>query len=123
MRYAWASGSLSIGIDAGSVGTIGAHRGSNRKERAMTGKERATFRSQANQITAIFQIGKDNITPQLTQAVDAALTKRELIKLSVLETSEQSAKEAAQTLSERTGSEVIQCIGRKFVLYRKKPEE
>ena len=89
----------------------------------MTGKERATFRSQANQITAIFQIGKDNITPQLTQAVDAALTKRELIKLSVLETSEQSAKEAAQTLSERTGSEVIQCIGRKFVLYRKKPEE
>ena len=31
----------------------------------MTGKERAEFRKQANQLTAIFQIGKDNITEPL----------------------------------------------------------
>ena len=89
----------------------------------MTGKERAAFRKQANTLTAIFQIGKDNITDTLVEAVDAALKKRELIKLSVLETSELSAKEAAAQLAEATGAEVIQCIGRKLVLYRQKEEE
>ena len=89
----------------------------------MTGKERAELRKQANTITAIFQIGKDNITEPLIEAVDAALKKRELIKLSVLETSELSAKEAAEQLAGATGAEVIQCIGRKLVLYREKEEE
>ena len=39
----------------------------------MTGKERAEWRKQANTLSAIFQIGKDNITPPLIEAVDAAL--------------------------------------------------
>lgn len=89
----------------------------------MTGKERAEFRKQANTLPAIFQIGKDNITDALTEGVDAALSKRELIKLSVLQTSELSAREAAQLLAAATGADVIQCVGRRFVLYRKKPEE
>ena len=89
----------------------------------MTGRERAELRKQANTLTAIFQIGKENITEPLIDAVDAALKKRELIKLSVLETSELSAKEAAEQLAEATQAEVIQCIGRKLVLYREKEEE
>ena len=89
----------------------------------MTGKERAEWRKQANTLPAIFQIGKDNITEALTEAVDGALKKRELIKLSVLETSELSAKEAAQALSEKLDAEIIQCIGRKFVLYRYNPDK
>lgn len=89
----------------------------------MTGKERAELRKQANTLTAIFQIGKENITEPLIEAVDAALKKRELIKLSVLETSELSAREAAEQLAGATGAEVIQCIGRKLVLYREKEEE
>ena len=89
----------------------------------MTGKERAELRKQANALTAIFQIGKENITEPLVEAVDAALKKREIIKLSVLETSELSAKEAAEQLAAATGAEVIQCIGRKLVLYRQKEEE
>ena len=89
----------------------------------MTGKERAELRKQANALTAIFQIGKENITEPLIEAVDAALKKRELIKLSVLETSELSAKEAAEQLAAATDAEIIQCIGRKLVLYREKEEE
>lgn len=89
----------------------------------MTGKERAEWRKQANTLPAIFQIGKDNITDALTEAVDGALKKRELIKLSVLETSELSAREAAQELADRLEAEIIQCIGRKFVLYRENPEK
>lgn len=89
----------------------------------MTGSERAELRKAANTLTPVFQIGKGDITDNLVEAVDAALKKRELIKLSVLETATVTAKEAAETLAEATSAEVIQCIGRKLVLYRKKEEE
>ena len=89
----------------------------------MTGKERAEWRKQANTLPAIFQIGKDNLSDALIEGVDAALKKRELIKLSVLETSDLSAHEAAGLLAEKLQAEVIQCIGRKFVLYRERPDE
>lgn len=89
----------------------------------MTGAERAAFRKAANTLKPIVQIGKEDIGDNLVAGVDAALIKRELIKLAVLETSALSAREAAALLAERTGAEIIQCIGRKFVLYRKKPEE
>ena len=89
----------------------------------MTGAERAVFRKAANALKPIFQIGKEDIGENLMSSVDAALNKRELIKLAVLEMSTLTAREAADRLSETLGAEVIQCIGRKFVLYRKKPEE
>ena len=89
----------------------------------MTGAQRAEFRTAANTLKPIFQIGKEDIGENLIKSVDEALAKRELIKLAVLETSSLSAKEAAADLAERTGAEMIQCIGRKFVLYRQKPEE
>ena len=88
----------------------------------MTGKERAEIRKGANTLTAIIQIGKDGIAENLIQTVDGALRKRGLIKLSVLESCELTAKEAAGLLAEATNAEIIQCIGRKLVLYRE-PEE
>ena len=89
----------------------------------LNGKQKRYLRALAVNENAIFQIGKENITEPLIEAVDAALKKRELIKLSVLETSELSAREAAEQLAGATGAEVIQCIGRKLVLYREKEEE
>ena len=89
----------------------------------MTGKERAEFRKQANTLNAIFQIGKGEISDSMLDSIDEALEKRELIKISVLDTADLSAKDAAEMISAATGSEVIQCIGKKFVLYRKKQEQ
>jgi len=89
----------------------------------MTGAERAVFRKAANTLKPIIQIGKEDIGENLVKTADEALAKRELIKLAVLETSTLSTKEAANTLAAALGADVIQCIGRKFVLYRKKPEE
>ena len=89
----------------------------------MTGKERAGYRKQANTLQPIFQIGKGDIGDAMIEAIDAALEKRELIKISVLETSGLTARDAAEVLSVATGAEVIQCIGRRFVLYREKQEE
>ena len=69
-------------------------------------------------LDSIFQIGKASLTPQLTDAVRDALDARELIKVSVLKNCADDPKELANLIAERTGSEVVQVIGKKIVLYR-----
>ncbi len=89
----------------------------------MNGAQRAEFRKLANTLKPIFQIGKEDIGENLIKSVDEALNKRELIKIAVLESCSLETKDAAGKLAEALGAEVIQSIGRKFVIYRKKPEE
>jgi len=89
----------------------------------MNGAQRAEFRKLANTLKPIFQIGKEDIGENLIKSVDEALNKRELIKIAVLESCSLDTKDAAGKLAEALGAEVIQSIGRKFVLFRKKPEE
>ncbi|QFJ55619.1 YhbY family RNA-binding protein [Pseudobutyrivibrio xylanivorans] len=89
----------------------------------MTNKQRAYLSSLAADMSPILQIGKASLTPEYTNAVDEALEARELIKINVLKNCFDDPKEIAQTLSERTHSEVVRVIGRKIILYRaaKKP--
>jgi RNA-binding protein len=81
-------------------------------------KQRAYLRSLANDIDTIMQIGKGGISEPLVKTISDALEARELIKLKVLENCELTVREAANALAEQTGSEVVQVIGTKLVLYR-----
>ena len=84
----------------------------------MTTKQRAYLKGLAMNLDPIFQIGKSSLTPELTQAVLEALEARELIKISVLKNCLDDSCDLAQTLAERTHSEVVQVIGKKIVLYK-----
>jgi len=89
----------------------------------MTSKERAHFRSLANTMQPIFQIGKNGVSENTVKQIDDALEARELIKITVLETSGEDVREVAHELAREVGAEVIQVIGSKFVLYRKSKKE
>ena len=89
----------------------------------MNTKQRAFLKSIAMTTDPIFQIGKSSLTPELTDAVGEALDKRELVKISVLQNCMDDPKEMAQTLADRTHSEVVQVIGKKIVLYKQAKEE
>ncbi len=84
----------------------------------MTSKERAYLKGLAMKIEPIFQIGKGRISPELTEAIREALEARELIKISVLNNCLEEPKMLAAVLSERTGAEIVQVIGKKIVLYK-----
>lgn len=91
----------------------------------MTSKQRAYLRSLASSIQPIFQVGKGEITDNMTEQISNALEARELIKLHVLDNSPYSPAEAAEIIANKTDSEVVTTIGSKFVLYRrseKKPK-
>ena len=84
----------------------------------MTSKQRAMLRGMANTLQPILHVGKDGVTDNIVQQAWEALEARELIKGTVLETSPQSAREVIAQLCERTHAEPVQCIGRRFVMYR-----
>ena len=85
----------------------------------LTSGERAKLRSLASTMSPVTQIGKGGINDNLITTVSDALEARELIKLSVLETSEYTPREAAETLAEAVNAAVVGVIGRKLVLYRR----
>ena len=89
----------------------------------LTSKQRAYLGGCASTLDPIFQIGKASLTPQMTQAIRDALHARELIKISVLKNCTDDPKELARILAERTGSQVVQVIGKKIVLYKLNPEK
>ena len=89
----------------------------------MNSKQRAYLRKMSADLEPIFQVGKSSVTPELTTAVSEALLARELIKLSVLKNCPYDCREVAETIAERTRSEVVMVIGRKFVLYKNNPNE
>ena len=90
---------------------------------SLTSKQRAALRGMANTMEPVFQIGKGEIDETLIKGVEDCIKARELIKLKVLENSEYDAREAADILCEAIHAECVPVIGRKFVLFRKKPKE
>ena len=84
----------------------------------MTSKQRSYLKGLAMNIEPIFQVGKSSITPEYTQAIAEAFNKKELIKISVLKNCMDDPRAIAEVLADRTGSQVVQVIGKKIVLYK-----
>ncbi len=85
----------------------------------LTSKQRAQLRSMANGLDTILIVGKDGVTAAVGAQAADALKARELIKGRVLESSLLSAREACEILAERCRAEPVQCIGSRFVLYKR----
>ncbi|MBO4702830.1 MAG: YhbY family RNA-binding protein [Lachnospiraceae bacterium] len=84
----------------------------------MTSKQRAYLKSLANNLEPLFMVGKSSLTPEFNEAVLEAFNTHELIKLSVLKNCPDNPKELGITIAERTHSELVQVIGKKFILYK-----
>lgn len=89
----------------------------------MTSKQRAYLRALANHMEDILHVGKGGVSDTVCKQADDALTARELIQGRVLPTAPESVRTVAETIAAAVGAEVVQVIGRVFVLYRRHPEE
>jgi len=73
----------------------------------ITSKQRAKLRGLANSLETIGQIGKGGMIDTIVAQTNDALT----------------AREAAGELAAKTGAEIVQVIGYRFVLYRPNPQK
>lgn len=88
----------------------------------MNSSQRAILRSMSNTIEPILHIGKQGITQSIIAQADEALEAREIIKGTVQQNVDITAKDALQELCQSLKAEPVQAIGRKFVLYRESKE-
>lgn len=89
----------------------------------LTSKQRAKLRSLAQNIEVTASFGKDELTDEQIIMIDQLLTKRELIKATVLETSPYEASELLTLLAEKCNAVPVTAIGRKILLYRRNQKE
>lgn len=89
----------------------------------LTGKQKRFLRSQAHHLQPIFQIGKGGVNEAMNTQIAEALEKRELIKVSLLQNTDEVADEAALEIAQAINSEVVQVIGRVIVLYKASSKE
>ena len=88
----------------------------------MNSKQRAYLRSLSNHIVPIFQIGKIGIGENLIKQLNDALKARELIKIKVLENIDLPIKDIAEEISLQTNSIIVQIMGNKITLYKRRKE-
>lgn len=84
----------------------------------LTGKQKRHLRGLGHGLKPVILIGKKEVDQALIAETEAALTHHELIKIKVLENCPLDRHEAADALSEATGSDVAQVLGKTFLLYR-----
>jgi len=84
----------------------------------LTGKQKGYLRSMGNEMDPILQVGKGGIVESVVTQADEVLEVRELIKARVLQNSPEEPKTVAAELAEQTGAELVQVIGRNFLLFR-----
>lgn len=89
----------------------------------LTSKQRKKLSSLGQKIEPIFQIGKNGLSDAQVAEFGNALEAREIIKISVLNNSEMSAKELINGLSEALKAEPVSCIGSKMVIYRRSTKD
>ena len=85
----------------------------------LTSKQRAELRSEANTLETTLMVGKGGVTENVLLEARTQLEARELVKGRVLETALMSAREVSDEICEAIGADGIQCVGSKFVIYKK----
>ena len=89
----------------------------------LNGKQRAYLRSLCNTLQPVLYIGKEGVTDATIKEAYDALEARELIKCSLNDTAPLTAREACGLLCDKLGAQPVQCIGRKFAIYRQNEKE
>ena len=83
----------------------------------MNGKQKRFLRSLAVNIKPIVQIGKSGLSNEILTSIRNAADARELIKVNILQNSDEVATDVAEAIEEM-GLDVVQIIGRNLIVFK-----
>lgn len=84
----------------------------------LTSKQRSYLIGLGSKLDPLFQVGKNSLTPEVTEAIREAFNTRELLKIGVLKNCMDDPREIAEMVAARTQSAVVKVIGKKILLYK-----
>lgn len=85
----------------------------------LTSKQRAELRAEANGLETTLMVGKGGVTQSVLSEAATQLEARELVKGRVLESALLSAREVCDAICDALRADGVQCVGSKFVIYKK----
>lgn len=88
----------------------------------LTGKQKRFLRSQAHHLDPVFQVGKGGVNDHMIKHIEEAIEVRELMKVSILQNCEEDRYAVAAELASKSGSELVQVIGKTVILYKESKE-
>ena len=89
---------------------------------ALSSRERAALRAEANHLDATVTVGVGGITPAVVQSLEDAFRSRELVKVHIGRNANVAARDAAAELARAAHADVVQVIGHTTTLFRLNPE-
>jgi RNA-binding protein len=90
----------------------------------LTSKQRAHLRALAHHLKPVAHIGAEGLSETALRGILEAFNTRELLKVKVLESAPEGARETGDAIALRLESvHVAQTIGRTVVLYRRHPDK
>lgn len=90
----------------------------------LTPKNKALLKGLANHLKPQINIGKGEIDENMVTQISNSLEAHELIKIKVLQNSNEACEDIANEIVSKTGSDLVDIIGRTIILYKpskKKP--
>jgi RNA-binding protein len=84
--------------------------------------ERKSLKARAHKLEPVVIVGAKGLTDEVVKEIDVALKAHELIKVRAPGLEREQREEALQAICQRTGAEVVQSVGKVFVIYRKSDE-
>ena len=85
----------------------------------LTNPEIRKLKATAQRLKPILKVGKNGVTPEFVQSLEAAFASHELIKIRFEEFKDER-RALARELATKTGSHLITVLGNVAVLYRRK---
>jgi RNA-binding protein len=88
-----------------------------------TPRERTQLKARAHHLKPIVRVGQAGLSEALIAELERVLTDHELIKVRIDSDDRQAREAAAGEICVRTGSALVQRVGKVLVLWRPKPDE
>lgn len=88
----------------------------------LTGRQIRHLRALGNGVEVTLVVGKNGITGPVLDQLGQCFNTRELVKVKISERDPSVREEMAAELATRSGTELVQVLGRTALLYREAPE-
>ncbi|WKB36884.1 ribosome assembly RNA-binding protein YhbY [Terrilactibacillus sp. S3-3] len=88
----------------------------------LTNKQKKFLKKEAHHLKPIFQVGKSGLHDTIIKELNAVLEARELIKVGLLQNTDEVAEEAGVRLAQAIDAELVQVIGHTLSLYKQSKE-
>lgn len=89
----------------------------------LTPRQRAHLKGLAHHLNPVVHVGRDGLSAAVQAQIEEQLAAHELIKVKLLDGAPLDRDAAAAELPGLVGAELVQNIGRLFVLYRPDPDD